>query len=107
MTKKKKTSKPKTGPVWHMTAEEATLAHMPHFNAHACKTGAHGDVKYNRARQKRAWKSELDREGACRSRLLPSKHDTSGIRRALQPHARLSQIVLFPKLYNSSLHIVS
>ena len=71
VTKKKKTSIPKNAPVWRLSAEEATLKRMPHYNAHVCKTGAHGDAKYNRARQKRAWKSELDREGACRSRLLP------------------------------------
>ena len=61
-----KTSKravPKSGPVWHQSAEEATLARMPKYNAHACGTGAHGDAKYNRARQKQAWRKELYLEG--------------------------------------------
>ena len=61
----------KRGPVWHQSAEEATLAQMPKFNAHLCGTGAHGDAKYTRAKQKRTWKRELDREGACSRRLLP------------------------------------
>ena len=52
----------KSGPVWHMSAEESTLAKMPKYNAHACGSGAHGDAKYNRARQKQAWRNELRRE---------------------------------------------
>ena len=58
---KKKQRVPKNGPVWHKSAEEATLDKMPRFNAHACKTGPHGDTKYNRAKQKRAWRQELNR----------------------------------------------
>ena len=61
--KKRTASAPKSGPVWHQTAEEATLAQMPRFNAHACGTGPHGDAKYNRARLKRDWQRELRREG--------------------------------------------
>ena len=61
---KRKNRVPKSGPVWHRTAEEATLDRMPKFNAHACGTGAHGDAKYNRARQKRAWQREMNGEGA-------------------------------------------
>lgn len=65
MSKRTRTA-PKTGPVWHMSAEEATLAKKPHYNAHICKTGAHGDAKYNREKAKRAWNRELNREGAFR-----------------------------------------
>ena len=54
---------PKSGPVWHVSSEEATLARMPHYNAHACGTGAHGDAKYNRAKQKRMWDKQLRQEG--------------------------------------------
>jgi len=36
---------------------------MPKYNAYACGAGAHGDAKYNRARQKQAWIRELDNEG--------------------------------------------
>ena len=64
MPKKKKTRVPKNGPVWHRTAEQATLDQMPKYNAHACGTGAHGDAKYNRAKQKRAWQREMDQQGA-------------------------------------------
>ena len=61
---KKKTRVPKNGPVWHRTAEQATLDQMPKYNAYACGTGAHGEAKYNRAKQKRAWQREIDQQGA-------------------------------------------
>lgn len=67
---KKKPRIPKDGPVWRRTAEEATLDKMPKYNAHACGTGPHGDAKYNRARQKRAWEREIGQQGA-RNRGLP------------------------------------
>lgn len=54
--------KRKTGPVWHRSAVEATLDAMPRYNGHACGTGAHGDAKYNRTKQKRAWRNELRHE---------------------------------------------
>ena len=57
---------PKTGAVWHLSAEEATLAKKPRYNGYACGHGAHGDAKYNRAKQKRAWKSAIRQEGAPR-----------------------------------------
>lgn len=56
----------KIGAVWHQSAEEATLAQKPHFNGYACGHGAHGDAKYNRTREKRAWKKQLRQEGASR-----------------------------------------
>jgi hypothetical protein len=61
----------KTGPVWQQTAEEATLKRMPKFNAHACGTGVHGDTKYNRTKQKNAWKRELRHEEARNRGPLP------------------------------------
>lgn len=64
MPRKKKNRVPKNGPVWHRTAEQATLDQMPKYNAYACGTGAHGDAKYNRAKQKRAWQREMDQQGA-------------------------------------------
>ena len=67
MAKKKKRKVPKTGPVWKKTAEEATLDMMPKYNAHACKTGAHGDSKYNRAKEKRKWKREFGNGGVRES----------------------------------------
>ena len=57
---RKKRNVPASGPVWRMSAEEATLAKMPRYNAHACGTGAHGDAKYNRAKQKRAFMRDLE-----------------------------------------------
>ena len=86
MSAKRKRAVAKNGPIWHLSAEEATLAQMPHFNAHACGTGAHGDAKYNRARQKRAWQREIDREGACNRRPLRFAERTSsgsGLRNSL------------------------
>lgn len=52
--------------VWRQTAEEATLAAMPRYNGYGCGHGAHGDAKYNRAKAKRAWRSEMGHEGASR-----------------------------------------
>ena len=62
----------KSGAVWHQSAEEATLAQKPHFNGYACGHGTHGDTRYNRTREKRAWKKQLRQEGASRG-LLPYK----------------------------------
>lgn len=52
--------------VWHLLADEATLAEKPHYNGFACGHGVQGDTKYNRAKMKRTWKNELRREGASR-----------------------------------------
>jgi hypothetical protein len=68
---KRKSSVPANGPVWRQSAEEATLAHMPKYNAYACGTGAHGDAKYNRARQKQAWIKELGSEGPANRGAFP------------------------------------
>ena len=62
---------PKTGAVWHLSAEEATLAKKPRYNGYACGHGAHGDAKYNRAKQKRVWKSAIRQEGTPRGPFLP------------------------------------
>ena len=61
---KRKHKVPKTGAVWHLSAEEATMLNKPQFNGHAIKSGPHGDVKYNRARDKRAWRKELQQQRA-------------------------------------------
>ena len=34
--------------VFHMSAEEATLAKMPYIDGYVCRGGVHGDTKYNR-----------------------------------------------------------
>ena len=69
MSGKKRAKVAKTGAVWHLTSEQATLAAKPRYNAHICKTGAHGDLKYNRARERRMWKREFYEGGACESGL--------------------------------------
>ena len=46
--------KPKSDVVWRQSAEEATLASKPRYNGFACGHGAHGSVKYSRARAKQA-----------------------------------------------------
>ena len=69
MPKRKRVSK--SGPIWHKSAEEATLDKMPKFNAHACGTGPHGDLKYNRAKQKRNWQREFDQREARNCGLRP------------------------------------
>lgn len=68
MAKKKRARK--SGPVWHLSAEEATLSEMPKYNGHACGSGVHGDTKYNRTKQKRAWKQQVSQEARTRGPLL-------------------------------------
>ena len=49
------------GAVWHMSSEQATLAKMPKYNGYA---------KYHRAKSKRAWKAQMQKEGASRGSFL-------------------------------------
>lgn len=63
---------PKGDVVWRQTAEEATLARKPYYNAFACGHGVHGDTKYNRAKEKRTWKRDLQK-GASRGSFLYGK----------------------------------
>lgn len=62
---------PKSGPIWRMSAEEATLAGKPRYNGFACGSGAHGDRKYNRTRATRAWQKEIRNEGTSRRGPFP------------------------------------
>lgn len=71
---KKKRKVAKTGAVWKQTAEEATLAKMPRYNAFACGHGPHGSVKYDRAKSKREWKRRIGSEGASRGSFGLSWH---------------------------------
>ena len=68
-TGSKRNRVPKGDVVWRQTAEEATLARKPYYNAFACGHGVHGDTKYNRAKEKRTWKRDL-RKGASRGSFL-------------------------------------
>lgn len=68
-SKRKHQHAPKGNVVWKQTAEEATLASKPYINAYACGHGVQGDTKYNRTREKRAWKRDLQ-EGASRGSFL-------------------------------------
>lgn len=61
----------KDGVIWRQSAEEATLARKPYYNAFACGHGVHGDTKYNRAKEKRMWKRDLQK-GASRDSFLLS-----------------------------------
>ena len=56
--KKRKVTIPKEGPITILTSYEATRLAMPRYNAFACGHGPHGDVKYNRAYEKRKWNNE-------------------------------------------------
>ena len=58
------------GAVWHMSSEQATLAKMPKYNGYVCGYGAHGNTKYHRAKSKRAWKAQMQKEGASRGSFL-------------------------------------
>ena len=55
-SKRKHQHAPKGNVVWKQTAEEVTLANKPYINAYACGHGVQGDTKYNRTKEKRAWK---------------------------------------------------
>ena len=57
-------------PVWHQSAEEATLASKPLYNGFACGYGAHGSKKYKRSKSKRDWKKQLRQEGVSRDSFL-------------------------------------
>lgn len=56
--------------VWRQSAEEATLAAKPRYNGYACGHGAHGEVKYRRAKEKQAWQRQMRQEGASRGSFL-------------------------------------
>ena len=63
---KKNRKVPGTGPVWRLSAEEATMAGKPRYNGFACGHGAHGDTKYNRTCAKRTWQKEIRNEGTSK-----------------------------------------
>lgn len=46
-----------TGPVWTLTALEATRLAKPRYNAFAYGHGPHGSKKYNRSQAKREWQN--------------------------------------------------
>lgn len=70
---RKRVAVSKTGVIWHQSAEEATLAQKPYFDGYACGHGAHGNAKYDRTSEKRAWKNQLRQEGASQGSFLLSK----------------------------------
>lgn len=70
MSKKKRRKVAKQGPVWHVSAEEATLAGKPRYNGFACGHGVHGATKYDRAKAKRDWMRRMRQEGASRGPFL-------------------------------------
>lgn len=43
---------PKDGAIWKLSSAEATLGAKPRYNGFACGYGVHGDVKFNRAKEK-------------------------------------------------------
>lgn len=56
--------------VWRQSAAEATLAAKPRYNGYACGHGAHGEVKYRRAKEKQSWQRQMRQEGASRGSFL-------------------------------------
>lgn len=53
--------------VWRQSAEEATLAKMPRYNAYGVGHGPHANRKrYDRNRSKRAWRSEIENQGSLK-----------------------------------------
>lgn len=82
MSAKRKKRAPKSGAVWRMSAEEATLAKKPRYNGYACGHGAHGDAKYSRTKSKRAWQKQLKQEGAPRGSFLFTFYLLFGLQKA-------------------------
>lgn len=64
MSKKKKYHYDKENPnrIIYLSPEEATMLHKPQYNAHLIGHGVHGDVKYNRRREKKNLKRDIDEE---------------------------------------------
>ncbi len=71
MARKKTKKVPKTGAIWKLSKEEATLANKPRYNPYACGHGAHGNTKYNRAKEKRSWKQAFNNERTSYRGPLP------------------------------------
>lgn len=89
-SKRKHQHAPKGNVVWKQTAEEVTLANKPYINAYACGHGVQGDTKYNRTKEKRAWKRDLQ-EGASRgSFLYLAKRSPSTMPSSAAAHSRAS-----------------
>lgn len=61
---KKKHRPPKRGPVWKLSAEEATMLRKPLYNGHMCGTGMHGSKKYDRNAAKRQFNESLRNGGS-------------------------------------------
>lgn len=59
---KKKNKTPKSGSVWHLSADEATLASKPLYNGYACGYGAHGHRGYDRRAENKKLHGELHDE---------------------------------------------
>lgn len=93
MSAKRTKRVPKNGPVWRMSADEATLAGKPRYNGYACGHGAHGDAKFNRAKSKRAWKQQMMREGARKGSFLymPQLGITPGPRRCARNDVNVAE----------------
>lgn len=78
--------------VWHRSADEATLDAKPRYNGFAGGHGAHGDAKYNRTREQRAWKRQLRQEGALRGPFPVCEESESGANGAPGRHRDLPAI---------------
>ena len=57
---RRKPEAPKEGPVWKLSAVEATLQAKPRYNGFACGHGAHGDSKYNRAKERARLRAQME-----------------------------------------------
>ena len=52
---------PAEGPVLRLSRVEATLLAKPRYNGFACGHGAHGDAKFNRAKEKARFVRAIER----------------------------------------------
>lgn len=93
-----KAQKTASNVVWHQSAEEATLVKKPRYNGFACGHGAHGSAKYDRNKQKREWRKQLDRSQYDRHDQREStRHDKKGASRGSFLYMCISKSYSKPK----------
>ena len=92
MSAKRKKRAPKSGAVWRMSAEEATLAKKPRYNGYACGHGVHGDAKYSRTKSKRVAKVTGRKEprGAL---LYPTSSFATESKGLMEPEKRPHRVI--------------
>lgn len=74
---RRKPQAPKEGPVWKLSAVEATLQEKPRYNRFACGYGAHGDLKYNRTKEHIRFRDMM--KEYCQSKTAVAFQDVTAV----------------------------